>query len=442
VTVAPPPSTTWRTKLAELKSALSLKRRFNVEVAWNLVSFGILAVAGVLMNVLVVRTRGESGLGVFNQVFAFYIMLSQVAVLGIHFSALMHVSQSQGDRARCADIATAAVLLVTLLGVAVAAVTFALRDVVADVWGSPGVGVGLGLIAPGLVGFALNKVLLNVLNGLRYMRAYAVFQALRILLIVGAIVGLIAAGQPAEMLAAALTLGELSLLVCLGVYMQGWVLPLSLSRRLGAWFRAHARYGLRGFLSGALAEINTRVDVLMLGVLCTDAVVGVYSFAAMLAEGFSQIAMVIRRVVDPILGARFAAGESDQIPGYAAKIRRLAYPLMGVVTLLAVGLYPAALALVAPGDGLAASWLVFAILMGGVFINAGYRPFLGVLLQGGRPGTHTILISVLVLSNVVLNALLIPALQIYGAAVATGCVFALEAVLIVVFARRVLGIRL
>ena len=78
----------------------------------------------------------------------------------------------------------------------------------------------------------------------------------------------------------------------------------------------------------------------------------------------------------------------------------------------------------------------------GIVINAGYRPFLGILLQGGRPGSHTLLTGFLVLSNIILNVMLIPLLGIFGAAVATALIFVLEGVFLSVSARKLLGIRL
>ncbi len=428
--------------LSQLSASFSLKNRFNREVAWNLASFVVLAICGLLVNAVIARAYGPAALGIFNQVFAYYILLSQIAVLGVHFSVLKYVSYSQNDLPRCGQIATAALLTALVLSVAVAGITYLLRELPAAWQGSPGVGVGLALACPGLVLFSVNKVLLNVLNGLRHMRAYAVLQALRFVLILAAIVLLAALGRPPEQLALALTIAEgLVCLVSLG-YVYGGVLPFSLSGRLRFWVKEHFYFGLRGFLSGALSEINTRVDVLILGLLCTDEVVGIYSFAALLAEGFSQIAMVLRRNVDPILGKAFAMGETGKIPGYAARIRRGAYLLMLAVTVVSVGLYPLVLRVLAPDRSFTASWLVFAILMSGILFNAGYRPFLGILLQGGRPGTHTLLVVALVTSNVILNAALIPLLGMYGAALATALVYVLEAVLIIALARRILGVRL
>ena len=53
-------------------------------------------------------------------------------------------------------------------------------------------------------------------------------------------------------------------------------------------------------MSGILTEVNTRVDILVLGYFHGDTLVGVYSFAAILAEGFSQLPMVVRRSIDPL----------------------------------------------------------------------------------------------------------------------------------------------
>src|SRR5690349_7530199 len=61
--------------------------QFRVEVIWNLASFVILGLSGVLINILIGYAYDASALGVFNQVFAVYIFFSQLAVGGIHLSA-------------------------------------------------------------------------------------------------------------------------------------------------------------------------------------------------------------------------------------------------------------------------------------------------------------------------------------------------------------------
>jgi Na+-driven multidrug efflux pump len=81
-------------------------------------------------------------------------------------------------------------------------------------------------------------------------------------------------------------------------------------------------------------------------------------------------------------------------------------------------------------------------LMAGVTLNSGYRPFLGILLQGGRPGMNTVLIAAVVVGNALLNLLLIPRLGMYGSALGTALAFGLEAALLVLLAKRLFGVRL
>ena len=171
-------------------------------------------------------------------------------------------------------------------------------------------GTGIALIAPGVLLFSINKVLVCILNGMRHMRAYAIFQTLRFVLIVLMLYILIRFEQPTEYLPVSLTVAEAVLLIALMIYLNLRVFALWSRRPTRYWFKEHFRFGLRGCLSGALSEMNTRIDVLMLGYfLISDSVVGLYSFAAIPAEALGQLAMVVRRNVDPVLGACFAKGD-------------------------------------------------------------------------------------------------------------------------------------
>ncbi|MEM7582220.1 MAG: oligosaccharide flippase family protein [Acidobacteriota bacterium] len=420
----------------------TLTRKFQLDTLWNVASLAVLAASGILLNVVIARAAGAEALGVFNQVFAIYIFLSQLSVGGIHLSVLKQVSHHVDDPQRCSRITVSALTACFALSTAVGLLTFGLGELVGRALGSPAVGTGMLWIAPGLVFFALNKVLLNALNGAAAMRAYAVFQALRFVLIVGVVVAILVQGWPAATLAASLTAAEVVLTPLLLITIQRRLWPLRLSAHRQSWLREHLSFGARGFLSGALGEINTRVDILVLGVFTSDVRVGIYSFAAILAEGFSQLPIVLRRNVDPLLGAAFASGDLERIGRHARELRRVFVPAMAAIGAVAVLGYPLALELLVGAGDFAASSRVFTILMIGVVINSAYRPFLGILLQSGNPGRHTLLVAALVAANLIGNVLLIPWLGLDGAACATALVFVLEALLIKWVAARVCGVPL
>jgi O-antigen/teichoic acid export membrane protein len=388
--------------------------------------------------------RGPQALGIFNQVFAFYIVISQIAAGGIQFSALKHCSYKQDNMQECAVITSSALMLVAFLGIIICVTLFSLRDVIGRILGSPAVSLGLSFAAPGLVFFSLNKVLLMVLNGLRNMRAFAVFQALRYILILTIAVAIILFGYPESYLPLSLTLTEVILFFAIILYTNLFIFHMrfSVSSEMLIWFRRHISFGSRGFLSGVLIEMNTRVDVLMLGYFMSDKIVGIYSFASTFAEGFAQLNTVVRQNVDPIVGKCFSEGDIKKIHEIAYKIRQTFYPIMAMLgTALIIG-FPILIWIITPKGESWQSWGIFAILVFGIVLSSGYMPFITLTLQGGRPGSFTIMIAITVLGNMLLNYYFIPILGVYGAAVATAFIYIFDAGLIVFFSWKLFGIRL
>jgi len=416
-------------------------RRFSVDVAWNVAGLAVAGGGGILANVLVLSVCGAEALGLFNLVFAIYLVVSQLAVGGVQYSVISHYARSVDPEREGPALVSSAVALVFLLGVVIAAAVHAAAPVIAAAMDKPEVVAGLRWAAPGLLFFAVNKTLLMAVNARRHMRMFAVFQSVRCLLLIASLAVLAAVASP-EHLAAALTMAEAVLLVLLLVYTRMRVCPLSWRVVDRAWLRRHAGFGMRGFLTGVLGEMNTRVDVIMLGFFADNAMIGVYSFSAMLAEGFAQLSVVVRQNMDPLIGRHVARGTLAELPVLTRRVRRIFAPAMVVLAVLFSAGYVAVLW----WFDVPAQWqtgaLVLAILLGALAANATYRPFLGILIQGGRPGVNTILVAALVVMNILLNAVLIPWFGLPGAAVATGLVFIAEAVAIRMLARRLWGVAL
>jgi len=431
-------------KIQSIIISLSIKHRFNRDVVWNTGSLAILSVCGIVINITIMACRGPQALGIFNQVFAFYIVISQIAVGGLQFSVLKHCSYEQNNLIECASIASSALILVAFGGIIICVILFGLRDIIGGILDSPSVALGLTFAIPGLVFYALNKVLLMVLNGLRNMRAFAVFQAIRYLLILAGVVAIMLLGHPGSHLPLSLTIAEVTLFVALMLYINIMLFRMhfSFNSEMRSWFRRHVSFGSRGFLSGVLIEMNTRVDVLMLGYFMSDTIVGIYSFASTFAEGFAQLNTVVRQNVDPIVGKCFSEGDIKKIHEIAFKIRKIFYPIMAMLGAALIIGFPILIWIITPKGESWQSWGIFAILVCGIVLSSGYMPFITLTLQGGRPGNFTIMIAITVLGNMLLNYYLIPILGVYGAAVATAFIYIFDAGLIVFFSWKLFGIRL
>jgi O-antigen/teichoic acid export membrane protein len=414
--------------------------KFQSDVLWNVGSLAILGIAGLALNVLIGEHWDESTLGVFNQGLAAYTFFSMAAVGGIDRSALRAVVAADGDRARRAAAAWGTLVPTAVLAAIVSALYWFARGPIARVLESPGVADAIEASAPGLFFFALNKVLLGIVNGEGRLKAFAVYQSLRYLGILGALYAAMALDLDGDRLMAVFTASEALLFLVAGADVSRLVRGVRADWRREV--RGHVAFGAKSALSGVLLELNAKIDVWMLGIYLSDASVGVYTYAAMLAEGLYQLVVVLQNVWNPILARHLAAGERDAVRDVVRRARWKCWLGIGAAGALGVALFPFALGALGLRPEFQAAHAPFAILVLGIVLAGGYLPFGQILLMGGRPTAHTLWMIATLAVNVAGNALLIPAHGLAGAAAATGIAMVAAVFLLRFLARRELGVAL
>jgi O-antigen/teichoic acid export membrane protein len=414
--------------------------KFSQDLTWNIGSLGIAGVAGIAVNYAIGATYGAATLGVFNQVFAIYLVCSQLAALGVHSSVLTHFAAERDPMQRRAQL-LAGLALTGSQSLVIALAMAAIARPIAHMLDSPDVTTGILYATPGLVCFALNKVVLAALNALHRMRWYAVFQACRILFV--------AAG----------------FFVCWGLHVHGAALPVILTTselvtlvlalrtvrdqlgraprpELRRWAGIHLRFGLRGVLSGLFSDLGTRIDVLILGVFATDATVGAYSMAALVAEGMYQALVALRAIYAPHVVVMIAGDQRAELERRIHKGRNRTYLAALAIGAVAVAAYALLIPYVTHDPQIRDSWKYFAIMVAGMVAGAGYVPFSQILLWAKRPGWHTILIAIVLASVSLLEWLLVPQLGAIGAAIGNGATYVITAIVLRVMVGSVLRVGL
>lgn len=409
-------------------------------VLWNLVPVVLLGVVGLGLTLGIGGWWGTEALGVFNQVTTAYFVLAVVGAGSINYSVLRAIAERPDDPDRVAAVVVGGLVPTVVMAALVTPVLVVSRFAIAGVLDSEPVARGILWVAPGLFCFIVNKVLLGVVNGLGRMRAYAAYTSLRYLLIGAGLVIARVRGVPAEQLPAIWSLTEGVLLLVLTVELVRTV-ALRRAAGWGAWVREHIVYGTRGAGATLLFEINSRLDVWLLGAAMSDAAVGIYSMAASMAEGASQLAVAVQVNLNPRIAAALAAGERHVVEDLVRATRRWFVPAMvGVCALAAVG-FPLVIPWITQQPDFMQGALPFALLVGGLALVSPWQPFNQVLLMGSRPGWHTIYVALVVAANVAGNLLLIPHFGLVGASAATAATLALSAVLLMRMSRGLLGVR-
>ena len=416
--------------------------RLRRDIGWNLVPVALLAVVGLGLNFLIGGWWGPAALGTFNLVTSAVFAFAVAGAFGLQYAVLRGVAEDPDDRDRVAAVVLGALLPGLALAAATTAVFVASRHALGALLDSDAVATGMLWAAPGLFCFALNKLLLGVVNGLRRMRAFAIYTSLRYLLIAVGLLIARAARLDGEQLPVIWTFTEGTLLVVLVVELLAMV-SLGRGRRtwLG-WARQHLDYGARGVTATLAYEINSKLDVWMLGVALSDAQVGIYSLAAALNEGAMQLAVVVQNNVNPVIARELAAGRPAEVERLVARTRRWFVPAMVGIGIAGAALYPLIIPWLIGNQEFAGGSVPFAIMMGGLALASAYLPFNQALLMAHRPGWHTLYVLIIIAVSFAANYALIPVLGLRGAAIAVAASLVASAVALRVLVRARIGLRL
>ncbi|MEO8705991.1 MAG: oligosaccharide flippase family protein [Kofleriaceae bacterium] len=415
--------------------------RLRRDVAWNIVPVFLLAGVGLGLNFLIGGWWGESALGSFSLVTHALFSFAVVGACGLQFSVLRAIAEDPDDRDRVAAIVVGALVPTVVIAGTVTVLFVVTRHPIGRLLDSSAVPNGMLWATPGLFCFSINKLLFGVVNGLRRMRAFAIYTSLRYLLIA---VGLVMARVwhlDAEQLPVIWSFVEgVLLLVLIGELAT----QVSLTRRRGwfAWAKQHVDFGARGVLSSLAFELNSKLDVWMLGVAMSESAVGIYSMASALYEGAMQLAVVLQNNLNPVMARAISEHREAEVSQLAKRTRRWFVPVFVFMCALSAALYPVVVPWLIGKESFIAGAVPFAIMMAGLAVASPYLPFIQILLMAARPGWHTVYVVAVMLVNFAGNYVLIPVLGTTGAAIGTATAMVTSAVLVRVLVRWRVGLKL
>jgi O-antigen/teichoic acid export membrane protein len=316
-----------------------------------------------------------------------------------------------------------------------------LRHPIGRLLESDAVTEGMLWAAPGVFCFAINKVLMGVVNGLRRMRAFAVYTSLRYTLL-GMGLGLARhAHLEADQLPVIWTFTEGVLLLVLLVELFATVSVRTGARRWREWAVRHIAFGARGMVATLAFEINSKIDVWLLGIVLPDDAVGIYSLASALYEGVIQLSIVLQNNLNPLLARHLGLGEHAAVEALAKRTRKWFVPSMFGVAILSSALYPAIIPTMIGNASFVDGAIPFAIMMGGLALASPWLPFTQLLVMGNRPGWYAIYVVGVLAINLLANLILLSAFGMIGAAIATATSMIVSGIAVPMMTRRLVGVR-
>lgn len=384
---------------------------------WNYISLFFLGISGIGINICIGFNFKTEILGAFNLVLITYLIIAIFASGGINFSVLRALAENQ-DKKNVKDIIKGALIPSFFLGIFFTCIYFNLIDFISNLFSSENVRIGMVFATPAIIFFSLNKImLLGVINGMGRMRAFSIYQTTRYLGLIISLLLVLRMSKDGSILPIIFLFAELFLFIILfmdiSINYKWWR-----SKNWFKWTKIHLSFGFKSLLSSIFIEMNTRIDIFMLGIFLSDEIVGIYSFAALFAEGFLQIFVVLQNNFNPIL-ANLINKNNQELINFIFRVRRKTYKLISLLGIIAIAIYPFLITFITNKPEFENSYFPFIIIIMGILISSGYLPFQNILIMFNRPTAQTYVIICVALTNILLNSLLIPIFGIKGAALGT-----------------------
>lgn len=393
-----------------------LLKRLKIGIGWNLAGDILLGIFTILLYWLISTYYGRSELGAFTITMSFFMIYGHIGVWGMQTASVYYVPQLKEDSKMLGKYFFSFLCIVIFVSIMLAIFTYNSAFFIGNrFFGSDLVGAGLKNISLASILFAINKLIAGYFNGMNCMRVYAFLQTVRYALILLFVFAMVCFAQNFHMVFNCFLYSEIHVLIIGSIMLFRKITIQSPERNLIA---DTGKFGMKAMFGNVISDINTRIDVMMLGGLCGDTVAGQYSFITIIAEGLLLVLFVFRSNYNPVFSKMIYNGDFDELEIVFKDLRnkmRLLFGIGGILLFVGYCFF----CVLFLGEEFINSILPAGIVILGCFVMAPYFVCGNLCTLLGKPIIDTKITFYAILINILLNVILIRICGIFGAALAT-----------------------
>jgi O-antigen/teichoic acid export membrane protein len=420
---------------------MNTTRKFATDVGWTLSSSIIVIIIGMVLNIIIGNLFSAQGLGLYSITLTIFLITSTLASLGTHTAVIKYTAQYSKNTNKVNQLVSTGFVMMFLSGICFAVIVFMLSPLLANIFNMPQLRGSLRIIALTFIFHIVNKGLLGFLNGLREMKEYAIIESLSYILILMFTMIFCAAFHTIQSVIFAFPVAELLLFLILFL----------ISRRHFRFnfteFRRNTvelvKFGAPLLFSGMISQLNSKIDLLLIGYFMLDKDVGIYTAAFMFARGLMIFPSAIQRVTNPAITEFYYNNSLQRIENLVNTVMKYSFIILSVAAILLSFFFKDIIAMIYPGNVefvnavLPCQILLLSMIFYGTIVSVGTA----VSSSIGRPDIALKLSGITLIINLALNCGLIPKYGIVGAAIATGISLILSFCMVIFLQKRLLKIR-
>lgn len=389
------------------------------DVQWSFLSIAASALAHLLLRVILGKTLGPAGLGLYTLLFTIYLFGMQFAAFGYGAALTKYIAEYEDNTSKIKEYVSSGLIGSIISGLTMGVILYLFSTFISiDFFHIPEMVTPLRITALCFPFIAIQKAVTGTLNGLRKMNYFAminILQNISVLLIstfcvltmkmgvIGAVFGFVVP---------TILIGTVSLLNIRKLF--------SLPSIIVLWdiLKEISLFGFYIVLGNSIGMINTQIDSLLIGRFMSETDVGYYATAIIITQSMTLIPAAVQAVTNPAISIYYGKKEYSKIKQLIRNttLKVFAIEFILLVLLIAFGKY---IIVILFSEEFTPSYVPMLILSIGYLIYSAWTSVGTLFSSIGKANISFKLNGVCALLNTILNLLLIPKLGILGAASAT-----------------------
>lgn len=302
-----------------IKSGKELvKSKFVKDTIWLTIAQFVLAVSGIIINIIIGNKYGSDGLGVFNQALAIFLLLSAFSGLGLNNTTIKKVSEDPNNTENLKLILNSNLLVSTLISLLVLVLGYLVIDKINFLFSSKQVAYGIKFLLYSFPLYGINKILMSFLSGLRMQKQFSIARIIRwfsliiLIIIVSSFTNSIKFIYLSFIVSETLLLSYL-LVKCtpfVGLYFSKITLVDNLS------------FGLQSYVSEVIAFAKDKLEIILTGYFLSKNEMGIFTFSYSFAAGILIFPSVIMQNFNPIISKLWFQSQIEELKLKIAEIRK------------------------------------------------------------------------------------------------------------------------
>lgn len=402
------------------------------------------SIIAMLIGFVLAKVLGAEGFGTYTYIFSWVMLLSILSSFGIDDLAVREISKYQGvnDNDSVKAFVKWSFLVVLTLSVLVPILSYTLFNYITI----PGIEGHESLFLIGLIAIPLISLIhlsQGQLRGLSQVIPGKVPEKVVRPVLLLAIIVFILVGSDSLSLKQAIignTAAYLVALLAALIYLAKHSKDIFRNQSINSgaqssiWIRSAPFF----FFLSAIEIINSRADILMLGMMTNSSSVGVYSIAARLVDLIPFVLMVINPVLAPVISKLYHGNNTIKLEAIYRKSARITF-FMALPIFILFAVFGHSILNIFGAEFTQGYWVLIILGISQLF-NAFTGSVGNMLLMTGFEKETLISYGSSVVLNIVLNLWLIPIYGIYGAAIATAFSLFLSNLMMSIYVFKRLGI--